>query len=470
MAKPVFLPKKMELPLFVQPLIHKARLTVRVLFFFLLANASLAQAQQAFKSNLPIIKINTNGWLIFDEPKIPATLSLIDNAGNNSSLDSNYALFSPIGIELRGKTSQLLSDKKPYAFELRDAKGRKRPASLLGMPEEHDWVMLAPFADKTLLRDLFGFGLANRFTALGYVPRMKPIELFINDEYKGVYILGEKIKRDETRLNIADFSKDTSINSFVIKIDKESGFLFNEYWTSHVPPRHALDRQVVRFLFHHPKPENVTAKQAKYIKQWIRNFEDTLLSPNFANPNGGYRNVLDVPSFIDFFLMNELVRNVDGLRISTFFHKNDDRIDPKLHAGPVWDYNLSLGNADYCNGYLTEGWAYDFNKVCGKDYWLIPFWWERLREDPAFKRATAERWATLRKGELSDKAISQLLDELTDQFKNGPQQRNFAQWDILGKKTWPNYYTYNTWDEEVGFLLKWTLARAAWLDVALAQP
>jgi CotH kinase protein len=176
---------------------------------------------------------------------------------------------------------------------------------------------------------------------------------------------------------------------------------------------------------------------------------------------------LDVPSFIDFFLMNELSRNVDGLRISTYFHKNEDAIDPRLHAGPVWDFNLSLGNADYCNGQLTEGWAYEFNKVCPKDYWIIPFWWERLREDSLFKAETAKRWRTLRQTTLSDKSIETLIQDLKAQLDQGAAQRNFEQWNILGKRVWPNYYIGKTWEEEVDYLQKWVLARAAWLDKSL---
>lgn len=442
---------------------------------FALFSAFVAHAQEEdtlhIQSTLPIVKINTNGWLIFDEPKIPGTIAIIykGNGELASSQDTNYYFESHIGVELRGKTSQLLSEKKPYALETRDANGKKRGAALLGMPEEHDWVMLAPYADKSLVRDLFGFGLAARFNHLGYIPRMRFIELYINEEYKGIYILGEKIKRDEGRLNIADFSADTIINSFVIKLDKESGFVLNEYFNSRVRPRYALDRQVIRYLYHHPKPENITPKQAKYIKGWVQALEDTLSSPNFADPNGGYHRLLDVPSFVDFFLMNELCRNVDGLRISTYFHKDDDRIDPKLHAGPVWDYNLSFGNADYCNGYMTEGWAYDFNKVCGKDYWLVPFWWERLREDPAFRQLTAERWQSLRASTLSNEAIAQLVDELSAQLDNGPAERNFQQWDIMGKKIWPNYYVGKTWEEEVEQLKKWTIARAMWLDGAIVK-
>jgi CotH kinase protein len=436
------------------------------IFVLLVCFVNGLSAQEPFQSKLPILLVNTNGWLIFDEPKIPATLTIIDNGNGalNSSLDTHAVYSGNMGIELRGKTSQLMSEKKPYAFELRNKSEKKQSLPLLGMPTEHDWVLLAPYADKSLIRDIFGFSLASRFSALGYVPRMRFVELVINDEYRGVYVLGEKIKQDEYRLAIADFSKDTAINSFIIKLDKESGFLANEFFNSKVPPRNAQDNQIIRFLFHHPKPENITKKQTAYIKNWMRVFEDSLQSPDFANPNGGYRKVLDINSFIDFFLMNELCRNVDGLRISTFFHKDDDHIDPRLHAGPVWDYNLAFGNADYCNGYMNEGWAFDFNKVCSKDYWLVPFWWERLREDPAFRAQAAERWATLRETALSDEAIGQLVADISSQLKNGAAERNFKQWDIMGKKIWPNYYVGKTWEEEVEQLRKWTVTRAAWID------
>ena len=151
-------------------------------------------AQIPDSTHLPIININTDGWLIFDEPKITAEISIIDHKGMNHHGDSANIYHGPVGIELRGKTSQLLSEKKPYALELRYEDGSNFNIALFGMPAEHDWVLLAPYSDKTLMRDMVGFGLARQFDALAYTPRTQWVELIINDEYKGVYVWTEKIK------------------------------------------------------------------------------------------------------------------------------------------------------------------------------------------------------------------------------------------------------------------------------------
>ena len=89
-------------------------------------------------------------------------------------------------------------------------------------------------------------------------------------------------------------------------------------------------------------------------------------------------------------------RNVDGYRLSTFIYKDKDSKDEKLYLGPIWDFNLAFGNADYCDGGETQGWAWDFNKICRGDNWSIPFWWRRLLRDPEYVIQYQNRWAELR--------------------------------------------------------------------------
>jgi hypothetical protein len=441
--------------------------------FFVLANFLLpftAFSQNLTATKLPIVNIDTDGWLIFDEPKINATMTIIahENGKENHPTDPPNIYKGPIGIELRGKTSQLMSEKKPYGVELRDKNGENNDQSILGMPPENDWIMLAPYSDKSLIRDMYGFAIARRFNNLDYVPRTQYTEVIINEEYKGLYIWCEKIKWDENRVSLKKWQKKDESGAFMFKIDKESGFLSDEFWTSHVPAKGANNSQDIRYLYQYPKPTEITPKYMQYMQHWMYAMEDTLLSTHFADTTGGgYRQFIDTRSFIDFMLVNELCRNVDGYRISSYFHKNSDEIDPRLHAGPVWDFNLAFGNANYCHGERTDGWAWDFNKVCGSDYWLIPFWWERLRQDPAYCRQTRERWQALRTASLSDKALSELIDELAAPLAEGPAARNFAQWQIMGIPIWPNSFVGKTWEEELDYLRRWTIARAQWMDEAV---
>jgi len=422
--------------------------------------------QQSLQSNLPIIVIDTDDWLIFDEPKFPATLYLVHRKDGsfNEVRDTATALRLPIGIELRGKTSQLLSPKKPYAIEIRDDAGRKNDLPLLGCKSEHDYILLAPYSDKTLIRDRLGFSLAQRLSGLKYTPTTQFVELVLNGEYRGVYVWTEKIKRDINRVNIPPSEEDSTVTSFMIKLDKSDGLVPNEFWTSSIPPKNATNNQQIRFLFHYPKAANITASQVASIQQWMKTMEDTLASPGFNRPSGGYRRYIDVPSFIDFFLLTELSRNVDGYRISSYFYKNDVEGDTLFHAGPVWDFNLCFGNIDYCEGASTEGWAKDFNKICGNHQLLVPFWWDRLWEDPAFREQVKARWKELRATVFSDVALEQLIDGLSEELAMGAAARNFKKWPVLGVKVWPNYYVGATWEEELAWLKRWMKARAAWMD------
>ena len=95
------------------------------------------------------------------------------------------------------------------------------------------------------------------------------------------------------------------------------------------------------------------------------------------DPDTGYQSLIDIDSFIDFFIINEITKNIDGYRLSTYINVD---IDQKIKMGPIWDFNLAFGNADYCDGANTQGWLYNFNSICPGDIWQVPFWWGRLME------------------------------------------------------------------------------------------
>lgn len=133
--------------------------------------------------------------------------------------------------------------------------------------------------------------------------------------------------------------------------------------------------------------------------------------------------------------MNEISKNVDGYRLSTFLHKERESLGGKLRIGPVWDYDIAWHNADYCGGTEVEGWAYQF--PCTDDYWQVPFWWERLLEDTAFANNLKCRWTMLRDNLLSDNWFDQYIDSVA-LLLNESQERNFTVWPILGVYVWPN--------------------------------
>jgi hypothetical protein len=190
--------------------------------------------------------------------------------------------------------------------------------------------------------------------------------------------------------------------------------------------------------------------------------------PDFEKLRGGWRDYLDEASAIDFLIVNELTRNVDGYRLSTFLYKDKDSKDGKLYFGPIWDFNLAFGNADYCQGGLHTGWAWDFNSHCPDDFWLIPFWWKRFLQDDLFIANLKARWSELRAGPYSNASLNQYIDSLVNVLQE-PQARNFDMWRVLDRYVWPNNYVGNTYANEINYLKTWVSNRVQWLDTGIAN-
>jgi len=418
-------------------------------------------------SNLPIILINTNGQEIQDEPKITADMKVIYNGvgQENYLTDTVFHYNGKIGIELRGSSSQMFP-KKPYGFETRKEDGDELDVKLLDMPKESDWTLNATYNDKTLMRDGLTYILAGSF--MDYAPRVRYAELMVNGEYQGIYLVVEKIKRDKNRVNIpkispADSTGDAITGGYILKIDKFTGSNSGEGWNSPYPPYPGA-WQSTFFQYEYPKAEDITTAQKNYIKGHITQIEDILNSDTYQDTATGYRKYIDTKSLIDFIIVNELSKNPDAYRLSTFFYKERDSDGGKIKFGPVWDFNLGLGNVDYCTNGDPNGLVIDeFNKVCPDDGWVIHFWWQRFLQDSSFYHDLKLRWHDLRQAQLSDSKIFGLVDSLAtlvDQAKD----RNFEQWPVLGQYVWPNYYVGNTYGEEINFLQGWLTQRLAYLD------
>ena len=287
--------------------------------------------------------------------------------------------------------------------------------------------------------------------------------MIINGEYQGIYALLEKIKRDKNRVDIAtllptDIEGNELTGGYIIKIDKTTGDDIGG-WRSSFPERYGESNRIY-FQYHDPKPSEIELEQERYIQSYVRKFESSLW--NFRNPdqNDHYSDYADVASFIDYFILTEISKNVDGYRISTYMYKDKDSKGGKLTMGPVWDYNLAFGNADYDDGQYTNGWQVDWP---GPLYSAVPFWWDYLRSDPWFVDHLKERWDHLRQYEFSDESIFQIIDSLAVLLAD-TQERNFERWPILGVNIWPNYFIGQTYDEEIIYLKNWISDRTAWLD------
>lgn len=449
------------------------KICIVVVVGWLLLNQSFAQGVEFTSSNLPIVIINTNGGTIVDDPKIVVDLAIIDkgNGERNNVTDLHNVFDGKAGIEIRGSSSQMFP-KKQYGFELREANGEDDvDASLLGLPEEADWILFAPYNDKTLMRDVLAYNLGRSMG--NYASRSRYCEVVINGEYMGVYVLLEKIKRGKERVDIAkleedEISGDDLTGGYIIKIDKTTGGDEGGWVSSH-PPLGRSGNQSVYFQYEYPKGEDIVAEQRAYIQNYIGKFENVLASSSYNDPNEGWTKYADMNSFVDFFLVNELTKNVDAYRISTFLHKQKDSDGGKLIMGPIWDFNLGFGNADYCTTGDPEGLVYKFNSVCPEDGSLVPFWWDKLWKDETFRAAVATRWNTLRENQLSEETIFGKMDSITNLLDEA-QARNFTKWPVIGEYVWPNYaYNFDSYDEEVEWLHDWIEARLDYLDGAFNE-
>lgn len=432
------------------------------------------RSQQFTSSNLPIVVINTNGQIIPDDYKITADMGIIYNGpGVRNNLTDPFNHYDgKIGIELRGSSSQMFP-KKPYGLETRDTSGEDLDVSLLGMPLEADWILNATYNDKTLMRDVMAYDIAR---ATGrYASRTRYCELVLNGEYVGIYIIMERIKNDKNRVDIKkmdpeDTTGDALTGGYILKFDKTDGE-DNLWWTSPYPPYPGSPFPIL-VQYHVPKPSSIVQQQKDYIRNHYTNFENIMNSVLFDDPEYGYPKWTDENSLADFFLINEFAKNVDAYRLSSFFYKDRDSRNPKYVMGPVWDFNIAFGNANYYSGAPMTWWELDVlttdQNFLTTDQFQVPFWWKKLRNSPRFLSTVKERWNLLKTTAFNKDRIFGVIDSLTA-YLNEARQRNFQKWPVLGQYVWPNPYVGQTWEDELNYFKNWINGRFLWMNNAINQ-
>ena len=360
---------------------------------FLLFVTLTVWSQEFTSSNLPIVVIETDGGVsIPDEPKVLATMKIIwhqDGSRNYMSDIDNPEFLNydgRIGIERRGSSSQTMLNKKPYAIETReDDDITNRNVSILGMPEENDWVLNSLAFDQTGMRDVLAYELSNRLGQ--YASRSVYCEVVINGNYKGLYAFMEKIKPDKNRVNIEKMDQTCNqypevTGGYITKADKNTGgdpvaWTMQGYgggWWGN-----STD-----FIHHYPKPADITNAQNNYIHGVFTNLASVANQHNTSS--SGITSVIDIPSFVDFMMIAEFASNVDVYSFSTFFHK--DRMG-KLRAGPVWDYNLAFGYDAFGNRSRYDVWQFSNQDNTG------PKFWKDLFDTDLFRCYLAKRWFEL---------------------------------------------------------------------------
>ena len=441
-----------------------------------------------FDSNLPLVVIDTLGSTVGQTSYTGVFTSFIDTTPAGRAAITGDADFTGRGgLRIRGSSSTSFP-KKQYAFETWDENDQDLSVSILGMPAESDWILYAPYSDKSLMRNYLSYTWDG---AMGrWAPRMKFVEVFYNtngdavtsSDYAGVYVFMEKIKRDNDRVDIArldasDIAEPDVSGGYILKVDR-------------LDPGDAGFRTDSGLLMGYvePKEAEIAPEQAAWIQNYLNEMEAALYGPDFANPESGYTAYIDVDSFIDHQIIVEMTRNIDEFRLSAFYSK--DR-DGKLAAGPAWDYNLALGNVNHWDGQYTgqindqgqqiPGWYHDFlgllpaeQDTTGHPHAGLGYpsyeWYRRMFDDPEFELRYWDRWFALREDRFRTDTLLAEIDQ-TAAFLEESQQRNFQQWPILGTYVWPNYdWQGNTYADEVDFVKTWLTGRLAWIDAQFGAP
>lgn len=411
-----------------------------------------------FNSNLPLLVINTYGRFIAKGWRNPGYLTVIPTSGGRASLRGAIEFQGRIGVESRGSSSAQFP-KKSLRVEIDgETTGANEEARLLGLPADSDWVLYAPYTDKSLMRDVLAYDL---WEEMGhYSVRRRFVEVFCDedggtlsgDDYVGVYVLLEKIKRGKHRVNIAKLdatdTNEPAINGgYILKRDRidEND---NSFTTS----------QGIELGIEYPKGDRLAPAQRRWLSRWLDEFESALMGTNYADPVNGYAKYLDVPTAIDHFWIIEMPNTVDGYIYSTFMHK--DR-GGKLEFSPIWDRNLSFGNANYLNGDSPTGWLWE--QVQGRD---LCQWFRRLFDDPEFNQKHIDRWGELRRDLFATSNLLARVDGYAALLDEA-QARDFARWPRLGEYVWPNAsddWPNTTYAGTVQYLKGFITQRLKWID------
>lgn len=427
-----------------------------IVLFLLITSSVISNSEETIvftSSNLPILVINTNEQTIVDDPKITAHMGIIDNGtGNINYLTDAYNGYDGyIGIEIRGYSSSGWSDKKPYGFETRDSLGENNNVSLLGLPVENDWVLHAPQADKTLIRNKFVYDIAQEMGQ--YAPGSKFCELVIDGDYRGVYVLIEKIKRDKYRVDLEKCDSLNITGGYLVEMTPEKRVEADE--TSFT-----TEETVASIVVKYPDEESITTEQINYISDYFDDFETVLFSNNLSDTVTGYSKYIDVPSFVDHILLSECFHQLDGFYASQYFHKKQNG---KLFMGPVWDYNRSCGNVEYYNIYDYDMWW----MLDSRGDKRIPYA-NQLMSDTTFMKMYADRWFELRDGILNIDSINTRIDNYTH-LLSAAKDRNYERWDEMLETNFKQVYVYNTYEAYVTQMKDWVGNKFVWLDEALQE-
>ena len=439
-----------------------------------------------FSSNLPVLVMDSFGVAVDSttdpggaRPFRPSYSVMLapDATTGRARLDAPPDFQGRCGTHVRGESSSGFGQKS-YAWEIWNNENQDKDESVLGLPAESDWALHGPWSDKSMMRNYLVYSTFGEMHQDWFAPRVKFVEVFFNQEagqgvsyadYRGVYLLVEKIKNSSSRLGL---EKTNPLVTDPLLI--QGGYIFKKDKTSLGSTAWNTANQGISIQS--ADPEALSNAQRNYLQGYINSFESALYSTSFTSPTTGYARWIDVPSFIDWQWAVEISKQIDGYVFSTYFHK--DR-GGRMKAGPLWDFNISLGNADYNEGEFRTGWNYDSSRVAPLGGSL---WFSQLHRDPNYRVATFDRYWQLRNSVWSTAAIQARIEAVSTLLRDGnatpvtsatalsaqsPAMRQYRRHALLGVRHWPNpadATMRTTFQAEVAHLKQWITDRLAWAD------
>lgn len=380
-------------------------------------------------TGLPAVYLNTNGQPINSKDDyVDGDIKI------TTGLEGDVVFEGVMRVKGRGNATWGMP-KKPYRIKL-DEK-----ASVLDMPADKNWVLLANYGDQSLLRNDLAFEVSRR-VGLEYTPRLQYVEVFLNGEYMGNYTLGDHIKESKDRVPI-----DEDNGGFIIE---EDGYASQE-------PSHFYTPKGMPITVKFPDEDDITTEEFNYIRDYVNTFEASLFSSR-GTPEGDYQRYFDLKSFVDYYLINEVCSNPDMLWSMRMYKKSSQ--DPKIYVGPVWDFDLGFNN-DVRIG------REDAQEKLMLDYAHDPrAWMNEIKQDPAFKQLVRSRWNEVK---ASLQSMPEYLDQRNDLIQYS-QIPNFIRWQVLGVNINQSWYTASTHQEYVGFVRNFLVRRLSWLDGVFNGP
>ena len=379
-------------------------------------DTSLSIEADTFSTHLPIVSIETGGQVIPGRPEegqhvrsivntyIQADMKIYDAEGVLNTLSAEPDIDSQINIRVRGNSSRLF-DKVGYLFQFTKDDGSDRDIAVMGMEKDNTWVLHGPFLDKTLIRNYMWYNLSGRI--MDWAPDVRFCEVFLNQEYQGVYVMTEQISVGEGRIEVTKYDGKAGVSSYIVCADRESvnDVQYLQNFTSYA--RRIYGRLEVKY----PGASKLTPELTETISRDFSKFEKALYSYDYDSARYGYQNYIDVDSFVDYFIINEVAQNTDAGLYSTYFYKD---VTGKLKMC-VWDFN------NCCDNYIEEQ-----TPMAGYFMQDRP-WYFMLCKDENFNKRIISRYRELRRGILSEEAITANIREIRD-YLGTAVDRNFEKW------------------------------------------